>query len=247
MLRAQRPDGDGMNAARTPRGRMAGGIVGAGAFALALPLLAACGGSQDTPAGPGVSPPAASTGGGGGADVVMLMRHAEKPVLGGAAQGVASNGTASATSLTVTGWVRAGALVALFAPARGVPPAGLSKPTALWASDPRGEHGQRPQQTVTPLAGRLGVAVDIRFGKGQGAALAGALAAAHGVTLVSWQHEEIPAIAAHLGVVSPPPPSSWPDDRYDVIWVLTRSGAGWAFGQVPQMLLAGDRPDAIAP
>ena len=158
MLRAQRPDVDGMDAARMLRGRMAGGIVRAGAVAIALPPLAAFGGLRDAPTSPGLSPPTASTGGGGDADVVMLIRHAEKPVAGGAAQSVTSDGTASATSLTVAGWVRAGVLAALFAPARGTPPSGLSRPTAIWASDPRGEHGQRPQQTVTPLAGRLGVA-----------------------------------------------------------------------------------------
>jgi hypothetical protein len=30
-----------------------------------------------------------------------------------------------------------------------------------------------------------------------------------------------------------------------VIWVLTGTGTGWKFSQVPQMLLAGDRPTTI--
>jgi hypothetical protein len=31
-----------------------------------------------------------------------------------------------------------------------------------------------------------------------------------------------------------------------MIWVFTRKGGGWAFTQVPQLLLAGDSPDPIA-
>ena len=40
-------------------------------------------------------------------------------------------------------------------------------------------------------------------------------------------------------------PQEWPDDRFDVVWTFTRDGTGWRFAQVPQLLLAGDRPDPI--
>jgi hypothetical protein len=64
---------------------------------------------------------------------------------------------------------------------------------------------------------------------------------------VSWEHEHIPAIIARLGQVTPRPPGSWPGDRFDIVYVFTRtaSGSGWDFSQVPQMLLAGDSPDPI--
>ena len=42
-------------------------------------------------------------------------------------------------------------------------------------------------------------------------------------------------------------PRHWPDDRFDVVWVLDQAGDGapWTFAQVPQRLLAGDRARAI--
>jgi hypothetical protein len=63
--------------------------------------------------------------------------------------------------------------------------------------------------------------------------------------VVSWQHEEIPAIVNGLAAVHPAAPAAWPDDRYDLVWVFTRDTTGWRFSQVPQLLLAGDRPDPI--
>ena len=175
----------------------------------------------------------------------MLIRHAEKPAGEPGAIGVTEAGTASAGSLTVAGWTRAGALVALFAPSHGTPPPGLSRPTAIWAASPRGDLGQRPQETVTPLAARLGMAVDTHFGKGQETDLATALISGHGVALVAWQHEEIPVIVAHLGSITPLPPAQWSADRFDMVWVFARTSTGWAFSQVPQLLLAGDRADII--
>lgn len=178
-------------------------------------------------------------------DVIMLIRHAEKPMGSSGPHGIAADGTESAGSLTVVGWTRAGGLVELFAPARGTPPEGLRTPTAVWAADPRGDEGQRPLQTITPLAARLGIPVNTQFGKGHTTDLAAALSAGHGAALVAWQHQEIPVIVGHLTGVTPKPPQFWPNDRYDVVWVFTRSGAGWAFRQVPQLLLAGDRPEII--
>jgi hypothetical protein len=36
------------------------------------------------------------------------------------------------------------------------------------------------------------------------------------------------------------PPASWPDDRYDLVWTLSPTEAGWSFHQVPELLLDGD-------
>jgi hypothetical protein len=35
-------------------------------------------------------------------------------------------------------------------------------------------------------------------------------------------------------------PSSWPEERYDIVWVFERDERAWSFSQVPQLLLAGD-------
>ena len=59
---------------------------------------------------------------------------------------------------------------------------------------------------------------------------------------MAWHHESIPKIVRALGSVATP---EWPDDRFDIVWTLTRVGSAWQFAQVAQLLLAGDRPDAI--
>jgi hypothetical protein len=40
---------------------------------------------------------------------------------------------------------------------------------------------------------------------------------------------------------------AWPGDRFDVVWRFDRTGApaGYTFSQVPQQLLAADRPTGI--
>jgi hypothetical protein len=35
-------------------------------------------------------------------------------------------------------------------------------------------------------------------------------------------------------------PPDWPDDRFDMVFVLDRAGDGWNLTQVPQMLFADD-------
>jgi hypothetical protein len=40
-------------------------------------------------------------------------------------------------------------------------------------------------------------------------------------------------------------PHKWPDDRFDIVWVLDEAGTDWAFSQIPQMLLSGDSPKPI--
>ncbi len=40
-------------------------------------------------------------------------------------------------------------------------------------------------------------------------------------------------------------PQTWPDDRFDIVWVFERADGGWSFTQVPQLLLAGDSVDVI--
>ncbi|MER6873458.1 hypothetical protein ABT279_25220, partial [Amycolatopsis sp. NPDC000673] len=105
-----------------------------------------------------------------------------------------------------------------------------------------GGEGTRPRETAGPVAERLGKTVLTTYAKGSESALAAEVARRTEPTLISWQHEEIPALAAAFGATTP---QKWPDDRFDVVWVLTPAGSGWALAQVPQLLLAGDSAEPI--
>jgi hypothetical protein len=199
-----------------------------------------------------------------GATRIMVLRHAEKPGVyrGLRYEGVRADGKADAKSLVTLGWERAGGLVTLFAPPWGPAP-GLSVPTQLFAADPedkgdgRGgsddEPSQRPYQTLTAVAQKLGLPIDTEGRKARFKAMADAALACDGVVLIAWQHQDIPAIGQHIlkhtdtsGLAVP---ASWPDERYDLVWMFDRpSGSGpiTAFNQVPQLLLAGDQPSVIA-
>src|SRR5262245_18417107 len=109
---------------------------------------------------------------------IMLIRHAEKPY--GTQYGVTEHGNRNAESLIVRGWQRAGALVALFDPAVGsLQNPYLAVPTFIYASRPVtaapsskkgkkiGSKSQRPLQTITPLAARLGLTPNLSFVEGQ--------------------------------------------------------------------------------
>jgi hypothetical protein len=177
--------------------------------------------------------------------VIMVIRNAEKPNHTGP-HGVTADGEFDHNSLTVSGWLRAGALVGLFAPFRGEPPVGLRRPDTVYASAYEEGHSKRSVQTVTALAARLGLEVVRRYTSGDESHLAKELSSRPGATVVCWSHDSIHKLTEHLGDVTPVPPAHWPADRFDVVWTFTRNGAGWTFAQVPQMLLAGDLPYPIA-
>lgn len=191
------------------------------------------------------------------ASEVLLLRHAEKP--GGAGSGAGSDpgltpeGQGDPKSLTVRGWQRAGALAALLAPGGLVRPL-LPTPERIYASAFRGGggHSRRPEQTVQPLAARLGCRVDLTWALHQEQAFGAALAAQAGTALVCWQHQGLAALARAIAAPQPLPelPADWlwPDDRFDVIWSLRRElGGAWRFVQHCQGVLAGDghRPFAL--
>lgn len=181
---------------------------------------------------------------------ILLIRHAEKPLGEAPPHGVDIDGNPDPESLTPRGWQRAGALVAYFAPAAGASPreTSLPTPTHLFASlVAAGSSSRRPRETLQPLAEHLGLEVDTRFAKSQLPELARAAMATDGVALIAWEHHLIPSLAVAILGGSERLPVSWPDDRYDVTWVLERSApaTAYAFRQAPQLLLAGDRADLI--
>jgi broad specificity phosphatase PhoE len=212
-------------------------------------VLTACGtttgdGATGTGAAPATSAPGLAPAGVAPQDVVMLIRHAEKP--DGELPGVDADGNEDDSSLTEVGWQRANKLVDLFDPAQGAPRAGLARPTAIYAAGVTDDgEGQRTRETVAPLADRLGLPVDTEYGRGQEKKLVDRIVDEQGPVLVSWQHSGITEIADAFPSVKPKPPSEWPDDRFDVVWTFTRTDDGWRFAQVPEDLLPGDSTEPI--
>jgi hypothetical protein len=107
----------------------------------------------------------------------------------------------------------------------------------------------RAHQTICGISDRLGIAIAADYGKGEERQLAAVLAqSGPGTVLVCWEHSHIPALASALPLVHGTViPERWPADRFDVIWTFTLvTSDGYMFGQVPQLLLAGDANEVIA-
>jgi hypothetical protein len=191
-----------------------------------------------------MSPPTASR--------ILLIRHGEKPPSNPPPHGVTKHGDHDIQSLTVKGWQRAGALTCFLAPTAGpLQSPLLSTPAVIYASPPGGSgseesQSQRPVETITPLAKKLGLTVQTDFLKGMETEVAQAAMAQSGVALICWQHKGIPLIANAILGNATTAPQSWPGDRYDVVWIFDIGADGaYSFHQLPQMLLAGDLPSGI--
>lgn len=160
-----------------------------------------------------------------------------------------SLGQPDSKSLTPRGWQRAGAWVQVFSPALAHDGA-LPQPTAIFASAPLKPHekgddrskSHRPLETVSPLAARLAVTVDLRFTKGQEAALAVTISQVQGVVLVCWQHEDILAIAKSLNPLRQGLPAVWPGSRFNVVFQFDQADGNsrWSFRQLVPVMLDGD-------
>jgi hypothetical protein len=178
---------------------------------------------------------------------VMIIRHAEKHD-GGRERGVSLDGVHTKHELTVRGWQRAGALVRYFAPVGGMPAASpISTPRAIFASAATPKSPSlRAQHTVEPLAAVLGVKINAQHADGEEMAVAAAVLAAPAPVLVSWHHSHIPRLARAIAGHALDCPPEWPEDRFDVVWILDRDAAGaWSFAQAVQLLFAGDRAGPI--
>jgi broad specificity phosphatase PhoE len=173
---------------------------------------------------------------------IMVIRHAEKP---NGEPGIMPDGSPNPKALTATGWSRARALVGLFDPQGGrFADPRLARPGRLFAS---GSDSLRPKQTLTPLADALGLAIDANYLKGQEDRLVAAAKNAGGVTLIAWQHEAIPKIAALVRGSAQGVPPRWPGGRFDLVWVFDRQDNGdWSFGQAPELTMPGDSSRPIA-
>lgn len=192
-------------------------------------------------------------------NMVILIRHAEKPLADAPPHGLTEEHVVDPGSLSPRGWQRARALVSFFVGAGGGPgTSGLTVPTHLFASQVGPQSGSRRSfETLEPLAERLGLHIDTRFLKEEIGQLAEGIRATEGIVLVSWEHHLIPSLAVMLMGQPSLVPQIWPDDRFDLVWLFERdaAGTGFRFRQVAERLLEGDStapikdaaPPALAP
>lgn len=181
-----------------------------------------------------------------GPEIILLTRHAEKPDPHGGTAGVDRHGRTDPHSLSVRGWQRAGALAALLAHAPQAAHQSIVRPQRIIATGPSKQaRSRREVDTARPIAERLGLRLIDDHTHGQIPALVDEVLADGTPALIVWHHGEIPKVALALGADPAQVPSSWPDHRYDLLWVLVRSDSGpgaYDLDIVPQMLLAGDAP-----
>ncbi len=180
----------------------------------------------------------------------MCIRHGEKPGEGGPPHGVDPQGEKAHVSLSPRGWARAGALAGLFGhlPLDAYP--SVVRPERVIATKPTHHaHSHRERETGAVIAERLGFEVDESFTHGDEAKVARAVLVDPRSALVVWHHGTTPKLVRHFPLSAPDAvPHSWPDRRFDLLWVLSwnEDEAAYDFAEVNQCLLSGDRPPGQA-
>ena len=178
-------------------------------------------------------------------DQIIIIRHAQKPTKKPKHDGIREDGTPDPESLIVRGWQHAGALASIFFVAGDGPiDARMSRPDVIFAAgegkkkvmiDGRkvtvGSHSRRPLETVTPMARRLDLTPVTTFTKGEESMLVKDVMAREGTVLICWQHEDIAAIGNLIVGNDTTVPQTWPENRFDLIWVFDRAGKTWKFRQ----------------
>jgi hypothetical protein len=140
---------------------------------------------------------------------IILIRHAEKPA------------DPDDPHLSPAGVQRAQRLVAFITTDPTMTRFG--GPVAVFATEAtKHDNGQRTQETVAPLARALKLPVQTPYLGKNFAALAKLILAnpayAGKTVLICWNHEEIPQLAAALGVTPQPP--KWKASVFDLVYVI---------------------------
>ena len=160
---------------------------------------------------------------------VIIIRHGEKP------------DEPKAQHLSRRGEERAKALVGFFTKNPTATQNGL--PVALFASEPTPKGaGQRPRETLQPLAKELHLPLQTPFASKDYVKLAEYIlksSKCDGKTVViCWVHEHMPALAVALGVTPEPP--KWKEQVYDEAYVITYPNGTAHLKIVPEKILPGD-------
>jgi phosphohistidine phosphatase SixA len=136
---------------------------------------------------------------------ILLLRHGEEPA-------VKPN-----LDLSSDGQKRAERLAKFI-------PKEFGKPGAIFAASPSSS-SVRCYLTMRPLAAALKSTVDASF-KGEDYAplafkLLGDPSLRNELIVVCWTHNELPSLAAYLNVRRSDFPTRWPEEVYDLLFVLT--------------------------
>ena len=176
--------------------------------------------------------------------VVMFARHGEKPGDSGPPHGINDRGETDKHSLSVRGWTRAGALAALLAHAPMGSHPHLVRPERIVATAPsRNAKSRREMDTALPLGSRVRVDVEGTHGHGSEAAARQDILGQRRDTFVVWHHGSLAHFVRGFPIANPDQvPDEWPDDRFDMIWILRRGAdeVSYTFSSVDQRLLSGD-------
>jgi broad specificity phosphatase PhoE len=182
-------------------------------------------------------------------ETIMFVRHGEKPGEGTRPHGVDHHGEHDEHSLSVKGWTRAGALAGLFAHAPSKAHPHIVPPGRIFATRPTPEaKSKREMNTATPTAHRLKLTIEDSHTHGNEQDLVKDVLRRPEPALIVWHHGTLADLVRHFPIVnSDEIPKRWPDDRFDLIWVLVRQPGAepkYHFVAVPQMLLADDQEKA---
>lgn len=176
----------------------------------------------------------------------MFIRHGEKPGEDGPPHGINHDGEHDSHSLSVRGWTRAGALAGLFSYAPTALHPRIVVPQRLVATKFTHDYRSRREvDTATPLALRLGLPIDEDFDHSEAKALGRSILDDPRPTLVVWHHGSMSDLLSHFQISNGEDvPKRWPEDRFDLIWVLVRDPQtpDYRFLSVAQALLDGDAP-----
>lgn len=175
---------------------------------------------------------------------IMFIRHGEKPSDHGVPHGINHHGEHDAHSLSVRGWTRAGGLAGLLAHGPWSSHPHVTIPKRIVATGPTPEaKSRRELDTATPLAQRLNIVVEDHFAHGHEDLLRQSILEDPRPALIVWHHGTLSALVRSFPLANGSDvPRDWPNDRFDLIWILTRqpSDAAYQFISVNQMLLEGD-------